>query len=272
MTGYVRDLRAWMGPWRRFRRSLAKRRSLPPALARIDAVDGQISRAEAELLYELAAGVTTGVIVEVGTFHGKSTVALALGAQAGARPRVFGVDPFVTFTGEYGRTFTPAEKIPLLQNLLLAGVAEHVWLLQTTSQQAAAGWTEPIGFLWIDGDHSYDGARGDFTAAAPRGWCARSSPPATAGKRSASSSARPCCARWRAPPAHSGRPPGREGRGARFRRPSSSSGSTARRSTSWIPWSPAGTCRCSAGSWPTARAASSGPSYRRSRRRHGRRS
>jgi predicted O-methyltransferase YrrM len=164
MTGYVRDLRAWMGPWRRFRRSLAKRRSLPPALARIDAVDGQISRAEAELLYELAAGVTTGVIVEVGTFHGKSTVALALGAQAGARPRVFGVDPFVTFTGEYGRTFTPAEKIPLLQNLLLAGVAEHVWLLQTTSQQAAAGWTEPIGFLWIDGDHSYDGARGDFTA------------------------------------------------------------------------------------------------------------
>jgi len=162
-----RELLSWLRPWRRFRRGLAKRRSLPPALARIDAIDGQISRPEAELLYTLAAAAHGGVIVEVGTFHGKSTVALALGAQAGEGAPVYGVDPFVTFTGEYGRTFTPAEKIPLLENLLLAGVAEHVWLLQTTSARAARGWTQPIALLWIDGDHTYEAARADLAAWAP---------------------------------------------------------------------------------------------------------
>ena len=157
----------WLRPWRRFQRSLAKRRQLPPALARIDAIDGQISLGEATLLHELASAARGGVIVEVGTFHGKSTVALALGAQAGAKAKVYGVDPFVTFVGSFGRTFTPAEKITLFQNLLLAGVAEHVWLLQTTSERAARGFDEPIALLWVDGDHSYDGVRRDFAAWAP---------------------------------------------------------------------------------------------------------
>lgn len=163
----LREARDWLRPWRRFRRSLAKRRHLSPALARIDAIDGQISLDEAALLHELAAAAQDGAIVEVGTFHGKSTVALALGAQAGGKAKVYGVDPFVTFVGSFGRTFTPAEKIVLFQNLLLAGVAEHVWLLQTTSERAARGFDEPIALLWVDGDHSYDGVKRDFAAWAP---------------------------------------------------------------------------------------------------------
>jgi predicted O-methyltransferase YrrM len=119
---------------------------------------------EAALLYQLAQDAAGGCIVEIGSFHGKSTVALALGARAGHRPSVHAVDPFVPFTGALGGEFSPADKTVLLRNLLLAGVAEQVYLLHTTSVQAARGWREPIALLWIDGDHTYAGVRADLAA------------------------------------------------------------------------------------------------------------
>jgi predicted O-methyltransferase YrrM len=158
---------AWVRPWRRFRRRVARRTHLPPALARVAAIDGLLTEPEAQLLYDLARAASGGCIVEIGTFHGKSTVALALGAQAGSKAKVYGVDPLVTYVGAFGRTITAAEKIVLFQNLLVAGVAEHVWLLQTTSARAACGFAEPVALLWVDGDHSYEGVKGDLESWAP---------------------------------------------------------------------------------------------------------
>ena len=123
--------------------------------------------AEAERLYELARGARDGVIVEIGSFRGKSTVACALGARAGGHARVYAIDPFLPFVGPCGGHFGPADRVRLLQNLLLAGVAEDVWLLHAPSSQVAAGWREPIALLWIDGDHSYEAVRRDVEAWTP---------------------------------------------------------------------------------------------------------
>jgi hypothetical protein len=39
---------------------------------------------------------------------------------------------------------------------------DRVEVHRTYSHEVAVGWDRPIGFLWIDGDHSYRGAKADF--------------------------------------------------------------------------------------------------------------
>jgi hypothetical protein len=157
----------WVEPWYRHRRRVRRRSRVSPDLAAIHATDGQMSAAEAALLYDLGRSATGGCIVEIGSFHGKSTVALALGARAGGKARVYAVDPYVSFVGACGGRFAPEDKTALLRNLLLAGVADQVWLLHVPSAHAAEGWTEPIALLWIDGDHTHVAVKTDVGAWEP---------------------------------------------------------------------------------------------------------
>lgn len=163
----LRELLRWVGPWQAFHRRVRRRTGRSRDVAAIRATDGELSPDEATLLYDLARTAVDGAIVEIGTFHGKSTVACALGTRAGHDLRVYAVDPFLPFTGVCGGQFGPADKTQLLRNLLLADVAEQVWLLHTTSVQAARGWRERIALLWIDGDHSYEAVRADVDAWMP---------------------------------------------------------------------------------------------------------
>ena len=159
--------RRWLKPWRSYQRRLRRHGDREAPLARIAAVDGLISEEEAWLLYSLAAGARDGCVVEIGSYRGRSTVALALGARAGNGGPVYAVDPMVEYTGPLGFQYGRGDKTRLLLNLLLAGVAESVWLLQTTSAAAAATWSQPIALLWIDGDHSYEAVRADVESWTP---------------------------------------------------------------------------------------------------------
>ncbi|HJQ84974.1 MAG TPA: class I SAM-dependent methyltransferase [Candidatus Binatia bacterium] len=161
------DLLGWVEPWYRFRRRLGRRRGRARDLAKVRATGGRMTAAECEALYDLAREAKDGCIVEIGTFRGKSTVACALGARAGGGARVWAVDPFIPFVGACGGRFGPGDKVALLRNLLLADVAEQVWMLHAPSTQAAAGWREPIALLWLDGDHTYEAVRSDLDAWAP---------------------------------------------------------------------------------------------------------
>ncbi len=167
LSSTIDEGRAWLRPWRKFRRRLRKHAGLGDALARVAAVEGFLSDDEGKLLYELGRRARDGVIVEIGTYRGKSTVALALGARVGGHAPVYAIDPLIPFTGLLGGQQGPQDKALLFKNLLLAGVTEDVWLLQTTSAQAAKGWTAPIALLWIDGDHAYEGVRTDVDCWAP---------------------------------------------------------------------------------------------------------
>ena len=157
---------AWLRVWYRFNRqwtSWVLRRGLAPRLASAAASSGMMSIKEVELLYTLARDeVAEGCIVEIGSYHGRSTAALSFGALDGSGARVYTVDPYIDFTGPLGGKFGPENKKRLLENLLLSGATENVWLINLKSEQASAGWTEPIGLLWIDGDHSYEGVKTDF--------------------------------------------------------------------------------------------------------------
>jgi hypothetical protein len=50
----------------------------------------------------------------------------------------------------------------MFRNLLRAKVAERVAMLEVSSEVVAPGWNRPIGLLWVDGDHTFEGVRRDI--------------------------------------------------------------------------------------------------------------
>lgn len=126
-------------------------------------LEGMIGDLEAELLTRLASEVDEGCIVEIGSWRGMSTIALA----KGARVPVYAIEPHEHFVGVLGGTFGPDDRRAFFENLLQAGVVEQVRLVNLSSEVVTPGWQLPVGLLWIDGDHRYEAVRRDFECWAP---------------------------------------------------------------------------------------------------------
>lgn len=130
-------------------------------------IKGWLSPAEGQRLRELAAGVTEGVIVEVGSYRGRSTYALSAGAYDGGQAPVYAIEPHEPFTGLRGGEFGPADRAAFFRNMLRTESWRNVRLVNLSSETVTAGWARPVGLLWIDGDHSYEAVRRDFDCWAP---------------------------------------------------------------------------------------------------------
>jgi len=139
----------------------------PDELRDVRSIEGWLSREVAILLYDLARQVTDGCIVEVGSYRGRSTVALALGAAAGQGAPIYAVEPHERFTGVRGGEFGPEDRAAFFRNMLRTGAYLNVRLLNVSSEVVAPGWREPVALLWLDGDHAYEGVRRDFDAWEP---------------------------------------------------------------------------------------------------------
>src|SRR5213596_2480576 len=140
-------------------------------------VPGCLTDEEGEALYELARSCRgDGVIVEIGSWKGKSTVCLGLGSRAGNSVPVYAVDPHADY--RFGDFKTNVER---------AGIAELVRPVASLSQAAADGFDEPIELLFVDGSHEYDLVLEDFEKWVPKvidgGWVAFHDTTWTAGPR-----------------------------------------------------------------------------------------
>jgi len=127
-----------------------------------DSTEGWLYPREGPALYELARSCRTGVVVEIGSWKGKSTVWLARGAAAGSGPRVYAIDPHQGGSGE------SATLEAFTETLERAGITEIVRPIVGTSAGAADGFDEAVGLLFIDGDHSVEGVEDDLTHWLPK--------------------------------------------------------------------------------------------------------
>lgn len=127
-------------------------------------LSGWLSEGEAALLATCTRHVTSPdpVIVEIGSWHGKSTVALAKALRSFTeRGTVFAIDHHIgdpDLAEHLEASWHDLSSWRVFSNTLqFANAKECVVPLVTDALVAATEWDRgPIDFLWIDGDHRYE--------------------------------------------------------------------------------------------------------------------
>lgn len=150
------------------RHVVAEAARLAPDLAGGTEIEGLIHPREGALLYVLARRAAhLGNVVEIGAYHGRSTWYLARGLEdAGSPYRVVSIDPHVD----------PVQRAAYFETLDRHRLLDRVEPEVAFSHDVAIRFSEPVGMLWIDGDHSYRAVRQDFEDWFPKlavgGWYA----------------------------------------------------------------------------------------------------
>lgn len=139
-------------------------------------IEGYLFDDEGDALFDLARE-SVGSIVELGSYKGLSTVYLAWGAKENPlRPKVFAIDHFkgekIEGVDLYPDYRAGKYQKALLSNLASAGVVDVVKV------SSGVSWSEglaemvrgegPVGLIFIDADHSYEGVYKDWTVWMPK--------------------------------------------------------------------------------------------------------
>lgn len=131
-------------------------------------VPGWLTRKEGVLLYKLAKRCPPSwVIVEIGSWQGRSTSWLGHGSRAGASVPVYAVDPH-RGGDEHAWTGCPETFALFMRTIQTAGLTDLVHPLVMTSREAAAGFDRPVGLLFIDGNHEYCSVNLDYSLWHPK--------------------------------------------------------------------------------------------------------
>lgn len=137
-----------------------KPKLLPKKLVdEIFTIHGFIQKPEGQLLYQLAQSTTgQGVIVELGSWKGRSTIFLGLGSKAGSKKKIYAIDHFKGNNSlGFENTFSAFK-----QNIQRFKLQSLVTPINKTTKEAARSWKKPISLLWIDASHEYEDVLMDF--------------------------------------------------------------------------------------------------------------
>lgn len=125
----------------------------------LDFAATQTTTAEQTAIGKFARGRMRAV--EIGVFEGSSTGIIARNVHPDGR--LFAVDPF--FSGRLGICWG---KSIAQRELRRANVRDKVQLIETFSHQACEQLSGNFDYVFIDGDHSFDGIKQDWEDWSPR--------------------------------------------------------------------------------------------------------
>jgi len=124
---------------------------------------GYLQEDEAQRLTWLAARVPADkAIVEIGSLRGRSTCRLGLGAAAGLGAHVWAIDTWGPYSPASGLKGGDQHRERFDFNIDLFGLGAQVTPIRADSREIAKVWQREIGLLFIDGEHTYEGIRGDY--------------------------------------------------------------------------------------------------------------
>ena len=135
-------------------------------------VEGWLSDKEAEFLYNQAKKCAgRGVIVEIGSWKGRSASFMGLGSLDGNKVPIYAIDPHYSVFKEGKDDLVVTNEVTTFnefkRNIKKTGVDKIVTPIVATSEEANKSWDKPIELLWIDGDHSYEARKKDFQLWSP---------------------------------------------------------------------------------------------------------
>jgi predicted O-methyltransferase YrrM len=128
-----------------------------------DSFQGWLTNDEAELLFSVSSKLKNkGVIVEIGSFKGKSTAYIGNGAKLSGINKIYCVDPHnggESLSIKLGK-YNSFEEFQY--NCRKSKVDDIVIPLVDISENVVKTFKEDIEFIFIDGDHSYEAVLLDF--------------------------------------------------------------------------------------------------------------
>jgi len=104
-------------------------------------------------------------IVEIGSYKGISTIALALGARSANKSfTLHAIDPWQKGAGKISKRYTRAEVFPrFVENVAAFGLINQIIPIMAFSQEAFKFLCDPIDLLFIDGSHKFLDVNSDYT-------------------------------------------------------------------------------------------------------------
>ena len=129
----------------------------------VDCIPGFILNDEGKLLYDLAKKCPNEcVIVEIGSWKGRSTIWLAFGSLSSNKAKVYAIDPH-TGSPEHKKIHREVWTFEeFKQNIKKAGLQDCVIPVLKTSAEAAIDFNKKIGLIFIDGNHAYKMVKKDY--------------------------------------------------------------------------------------------------------------